>query len=204
MRPWLVVVGVVFLTLGAGSVAALYFGGQGTITTTRVPPLSFALGSNASDTLTLEGENGSSEQFHLSWHSSVPINVVLESPQGCAGPSGPCWPTTTLASWPDSPSGGWNGSGPFHYPLLCLMLNHHSTAANVSITGAASAQTPFHENLAFEVILGASAAALFVVGGLAVFLGVFLAEDPYGPSPSLVSQSAEDVEELTRDPDPPH
>jgi hypothetical protein len=201
VRPWLVVVGVVFLTLAGGTLAILFLGGDGNPTTVVTPYAPFSLGPNVSQSLTLDGSNGSSEQFSLVWHSSAPIIVSLLEPQAC---SGNCSQGRVLFSWPSNLSGAWSGTGPFHYPLQCLVRNTATHSSTVSLTGRAVASTPTHFGLEVEVILGSGAAGLFLVGGLAIFLGLFLRGDPYGPRPPLVSQSADDVEEIAEEPPPDH
>ncbi len=205
MRPWLVVVGIVFVTLGAGSLAALYFGDQGSVSATNgTGPVTFPLASNASEVLTLQGTNGTTEHFDFAWSSSSIIWVQLEWSAGCAPGGVGCWPAETIALWNANQSGDWTGTGPFHYPMLCILRNTNSDPATVTVSSRATAETAVHVTLVFALVLGLSAAGLFVVGGIAVFLGLFLASDPYGPSPSLVSRSAEDVDEVVEGPDPRH
>lgn len=205
MRPWLVVVGIVFLTLGIGSATTLYLGDQGSVSSTNgTGPISFPLGSNSSEVLTLQGTNGTTEHFRLQWAASSAIAVELESSAGCSSGGSTCWPSAVLAQWSGSASGVWAGAGPFHYPLLCVLKNSNADPSAVTVSGRASAETPVHETLVVSLLLGLSAAALFIVGGLAVFLGLFLASDPYGPAAPPVSRSAEDVEEILEDPRAPH
>jgi hypothetical protein len=205
VRPWLVVVGIIFLTLAIGTAATIYFAGQGNPSRSTVPfAVTLPLLPNESETLSPPGSNGSSEQFLLTWHSSVPIELTLESPAGCAKLAGPCWSTSILESWDASTSGYWIGSGPFHYPLQCLLKNPQNVSATVTVSTSATSTNPTHLSLLIEIVLGAGAAGLFVVGGLAVFLGLFLRADPYGPEPPVVPRSADDVEELYPGPPPDH
>ncbi len=205
MRPWLVVVGIVFLTLGIGSATTLYLGDQGAVSSSNgTGPISFPLGSNSSEVLTLQGTNGTTEHFRLQWAASSPLSVELESSAGCSSDGTTCWPSDVLVQWSGSTSGDWTGAGPFHYPLLCVLKNLNSDPSAVTVSGRASAETSVHETLVVSLVLGLSAAALFVVGGLAVFLGLFLASDPYGPPAPPVSRSADDVDEILDEPGPRH
>ncbi|MGA7862372.1 MAG: hypothetical protein WCB19_11060 [Thermoplasmata archaeon] len=54
-------------------------------------------------------------------------------------------------------------------------------------------------SLEFDLLVGAGAAGLFLVGVLAIFLGLFLRGDPYGPRLPLVSRSADDADEMAQD-----
>lgn len=201
MRPWLVVIGVVFLTLAGGTMAVLFFGGDGNPTTVVTPYPSFNLGSNETEYLPLDGSNGTSEQFSLVWHATSPIGVTLVETEPC---SLNCSLGLTLVSWSSSTSGTWTGTGPFRYPLHCELRNNATQTVSASLTGRAVASTPTHFGLEVEVILGSGAAALLLVGGLAIFLGLFLRGNPYGPRPSLTSPSAEESEELSGGPPPGH
>jgi hypothetical protein len=197
VRPWLVVVGIIFLTLAIGTATTIYFAGQGNPVRSTVPfdlPLTLTPGEN--ETVNPAWSNGTSELFSLTWHSSVPVEVTLESPAGCATRSGPCWSTSVLDSWDATTFGMWGGHGPFHYPLQCILENPENVTASVTVTSIASSTNPSHLPLLVELALGAGAAGLFVVGGLAIFLGLFLRSDPYGPEPPVTPRTPEDVEEL--------
>jgi hypothetical protein len=206
VRPWLVVVGVIFLTLAVGTGATIYFAGQGnpSRSTVHSGPQTLLVGPSETETLSLPGTNGSSEQFSFSWGSTSPVAVILESPAGCASSSGPCWSASTFAIWKSNTSGIWTGSGPFHYPLECVLQNSHSDPTNVTTRSSATAMNPTHLPLLIDIVLGAGAAGLFVVGGLAVFLGLFLRGDPFGPEAPILSRSADDLEETFREPPPDH
>jgi hypothetical protein len=203
VRPWLTVIGVLFLTLGLGTAATLYFAGQDnptTYTAVTAPP-TFSLGPGATDVIPLNGANGSVEQFHLAWHSSAPLKVLLFEPEACTAP---CSERLSLENWSANLSGTWTGSGPFNYPLYCAVTNLQSNALNVTLIGRAESTTPTHPSLLFEIVLGGGAGALLVVGGLAVFLGVFLRQNPYGPEPPLLPRSPEAIDEWARDEPPSH
>jgi hypothetical protein len=205
VRPWLVVVGIIFLTLAIGTAATIYFAGQGNPSRTTVPfGATLTLLPGESETLSPPGSNGTAEFFTLTWYSTVSINVTLQSPAGCTKASGPCWGLSVLDSWKAGTSGVWASSGPFHYPLQCLLKNPQNVSAAVTVSTSATSTHPTHLSLLIELVLGAGATGLFVVGGLAVFLGLFLRGNPYGPESPEVSRSADDVEELYPRPPPDH
>jgi hypothetical protein len=197
VRPWLAVIGVIFLTLGVGLASTLYLGAQGTVTSSTfdTAPIPFLLSPNESESLTLPGANGTTESFQLVWTSALPIRVTLGSPKGCAGPAGPCWNASTLVTWASSRSGQWSGAGPFHYPLICTVVNPGADGSNVTVASRSAATSTARPSVLFEVVLGTAAAALFIVGGLGVFLATFLRADPYGEPLSLGPRSAEDLED---------
>lgn len=199
MRPWLVAIGGLFLTLAVGTVAVLYLAavGSGTVVTNISPPYPVALAPNQTVTLPFNGSSGSSETFNLVWHATGAIDVVLQQ-------STPCTPACSggaiLVVWTASLSGTWSGHGPFHYPLLCLLTNPQTRATNATILGRAVSTIPSPLPWVYLLLLGAGSAGLFVVGGLAVFLGLFLQGNPYGPRPPLISRSPDDLGDLELDP----
>lgn len=199
MRPWLVVVGVVFLTLSGGTLATLYFGGDGSPTTVVTPYAQFNLGANTTENLPLYGPNSSTGQFSLVWQANSPIVVTLEEAQPCPGQC-----AEVLYEWSSNLSGKWEGTGSFKYPLQCVLDNAGSRSATVTMTGRAVGTNPTHFPLEVDLVLGAGAAGLLLVGGLAIFLGLFLRGDPYRERPSTVSPSAEDLDETVREESPDH
>jgi hypothetical protein len=195
VRPWLAVIGVIFLTLAGGILAALFLSGGGnlTVVTTPSPYRLFLSGPNGTEELPFNGSLGTSEQFSLVWRSSSPVQVILEQTSPCYSP---CPTGPVLIDWPSNVSGSWSGTGPFHFPLQCLVENMRSQPANVTLTGRAVSSTPIPLSLAVELLLGAGAGGLFIVGGLAVFLGLFLKADPYGSPTVLVHRSPDEPDEL--------
>jgi hypothetical protein len=87
-----------------------------------------------------------------------------------------------------------------------VVLNVSSTTGVVATFQATAVDaytvvTPL--STGFELLLDASAGALLAVGGVLVFLGLFLRGNVYGPPPPVVSRSADDVEEIARGGPPP-
>jgi hypothetical protein len=204
VRPWLVIVGIIFLTLAIGTASTIYFAGQGNPIRSTVPfGATLLLLPGETETLSPQGSNGTAEHFSFMWHSTVSINVTLQSPAGCTTASGPCWSTSILASW-DATSGSWASAGPFHYPLQCLLMNPENVSATATVSASATSTHPAHLSLLIELVLGAGAGGLAVVGAVAVFLGLFLRENPYGPDEPVVSRSADDAEELYPGSPPDH
>jgi hypothetical protein len=198
VRPWLVVIGLLFLTLAGGTVAALYFAAaeNGNVVTYISPPYAATLAPNQTVALPFDGPAGNSETFTLSWHAVAPIHVVLEQSTPCASscPTGP-----VLVVWASNATGTWTGHGPFHYPLLCLLTNPQTRATNATVLGRAVSTYPSPLPWVYELLLGAGAAGLFLVGGVSVFLGLFLRGNPYGPPSPVVSQHPDDVGDPSSD-----
>jgi hypothetical protein len=186
---------MILITIAAGSVATVYFaehssGVTSTVTTLIGPTV---VSPNSTDSESFYGPNASHVQFTLYWSADRPVRVTLAETMGCVG-SG-CG-QLTLAVWPSNQTGRWTTSQRLQYPVTVTFLNMGTDPAAISGAARSVTNAPFPFPWLALVAVGVSAAALFVLGGLALFLGLFLRHDPYGPRPPVVSQSAEDVEEI--------
>lgn len=183
------------MTIAAGTVATFYFAvqsaPQGTTTTNIIAPTS--LPADATELIALNGPTGSSERFTLTWQASHPIRVSLTPSRSCPT----CPNPVALVAWPGNLSGQWTGTGHYPYPLYVNFSNPGVQSANISGTGVAWAGGSATFSLILEIAIGAGAAVLFTLGGLALILGLFLRANPYGPVPPLVRRSAGYAEELS-------
>ncbi len=186
---------MVFVTIAAGTVATVYFAlqtpAQGTTTTNIIAPTS--LPAQTTKLIALDGPSGSSERFALSWQASHPIRVSLTLSRSCPT----CPDPAVLVAWPGNLSGLWTGTGHYPYPLYVNFTNPGTQSANISGRGVAWAAGPAALPLILEIAVGAGAAVLFALGGLALLLGLFLRINPYGPALPLAPRSADAVEELS-------
>lgn len=181
MRPWLVLVGMVFLTIAVGTAVTYYAASTSpTSGTTYVTPIHLTVAGNATESYLIAGGNGSTERLSFSWSSTAPVRVALSEPGACTG-SGPCSADRILANWTLATRGNWSASMHFTFPIQCVFVNENG--ASVSVDGTARAWSSATANLplTLEVAVLAGVAALSVVAGAAIFLGLFLRADPYGP-----------------------
>jgi hypothetical protein len=145
--------------------------------------------------------NSTSANFVLSWTSTAPLNVTLFQGVACSSASGFCTSGPPLASWPSNTSGGWLHSGTVVNPYLLDVDNHQSS--NVSLAGSLAESYPDGTGPAptsTVVTLLAGGVLLVVIGGLALFLGLFLRSGVYAEPEPLVPRYAHELDRSGVDP----
>lgn len=180
MRPGLVVVGALLLLLAA----SLLYGvmsqasGHGHVTTHL---LSFELPAGETTSAFGWGTNGSVVSVALSWRASSSVEAVLSAPTGCQASAASCATGTVLAQWGPNLSGAWAAAGSSSFPLLLRFTNAGAATASVTVSLVAAAAPP--APLAPWVLASAllSAATLLAVGGVSLFLGLFLRGGVFRP-----------------------
>jgi len=127
----------------------------------------------------LEGTNQSSASVELSWASSQKLTVAVYTAVSCPHIMGVCPSGAALVRWYDD-SGHWSWSGPLAFPLFLNLSNPNASSAafagSLIETYTTSALANPSWNL-FVPLMGA--AVLIVIGGVAVFLGLFLPKGVY-------------------------
>jgi hypothetical protein len=205
MRPGLVTVGIAFLVVGGGALASLFLFPPSPSRSVVDSSLTVGVAPGGSVMSGwIWGENGSSETFSLRWSATAPISVALVaentaqapcSGTGCATPGGSA-ATVLIDRWNASASGSFRSGGTPTYPYA-IVASEPATSSGpvvVSVVASGAAEVPEHLS-ATQLGLTAVAAAIVVgIGGVALFLGLFLRADPYGPAPPIVPLTAEAVE----------
>jgi hypothetical protein len=199
MRPWLVILGMSFLLIGGGALVALLL----------LPPASVQQQSSAQlvghatlpnsvGTFLFGGAPSAKGSLMLSWTATARISVTLNAatcPGGAASCSGP-----VLAVWPSNSSGTLHWSGELDSDYVLVWTTPPKVFANVSATALVTWSVTPPATLA-EVTAEVASGILAVVGGIGLFLGLFLRGD-FRVAPPLVSQSADDANELAGFTDP--
>jgi hypothetical protein len=196
VRTGLVFLGAAFLVVGITALAALFALPAGlpqdrndTWTTVILPS-----GGSASSPY-LWGENGSNAQFTIRWQSTEPVRLLLKAwngPWPC--PVDGCSPATVVASWGPASSGNWESSGPTQYPYWVVANTSFSGSVAVSVHASGTAGVTSGAS-ALQTLIGTVAGLLVVaVGVVALFLGLFLRRNPYGPPPAQPPRDAEGVD----------
>jgi hypothetical protein len=179
VRTGLLVVGAAIALVGVGVlVASLSLTSGGTLTRLDTVSLPVVPGHSSSTQL-LGGENQSSATLVLTWTSSQYLQVEVYTPGPCPHTSGVCPNGPPVASW-WSDGGRWSVQGPASFPLIVNVTNPNSTSSSFSMTLLETA-VPGTSNpgwLQYLPLVGA--VVLFAIGGLAVFLGIFLRGGVYG------------------------
>ncbi|MCI4320913.1 MAG: hypothetical protein L3K18_01740 [Thermoplasmata archaeon] len=193
MRPWLVVLGTSFLLVGGGALVAILL----------LPPPSIQQQSSAQlvshatlpesvGVFPFAGASNAMGSLTVSWTSTARISVALNAATcsgGAASCSGP-----VLAAWPLNSSGSlhWSGKLDSNYALAWTTPAH--VYANVSATALVSWQVSPPATLA-QITAEVASGILAVVGGIGLFLGLFLRGD-FRAAPPIVSRSADDANEV--------
>ena len=184
MRTGLLAAGVAVAVIGVGVVLASLSLATGPVVTQFDPVSPPTVPGHAWFSQELDGVNQSTANIDLVWSSSQYLQVNLYPAVRCATgvcPSG----VAVYTLWGDS--GRWSTAGAFSFPLIINLSNPFNTTTTFSgtllesYTGNSLANPTW--NL-FLPLLGA--VVLIALGGVAVFLGLFLPKGvysgPYGPA----------------------
>jgi hypothetical protein len=164
--------------------------------------------------------NTSSGTLAFSWSATHAITVAIYQGVPCSSGAHYCASGAPMVDWPSNSSGAWNRSGGMTFPFLLSMQNVQVTNATLRGTLAESfvIDTPTLPTWAVFTIL-AGGVLLVAMGGVAVFLGLFLRSGVYSRPESVPPRYAHeldrvddpldepfDEEELDSDegPPPPH
>ena len=174
MRPGLVAVGVSLLVLGSATVAAVYLIPAATPTsqdTTVIQPV--YVGPHAAGERAVMGANTTAGTMRMSWNSTVPLSVALYEGVTCP-PSGACSGGVPVANWSTVSSGMTTLTGRLVFPFELIWTNHGGSAGGFH----ADAVETYHTTTALPaltaVLVDGTAGALIGIGGIALFLGLFL------------------------------
>ncbi len=183
VRTRLIAAGLAIGLVGGGLVAAVVLGlaGSSTAVTTSISEEIF---SGVTDNWTLHLTPTSHGTLALTWTSSAPATVSLWRAGPCATAPGTCATGPALAEWGRSGSGQWSTSG----AIGGLYVLSASNAGNTTLTlNAAETETYTNSGTTMSVavvwLVLIGAALLLTVGGVAVFLGLFLTTGVYAERP---------------------
>lgn len=181
MRVGLLVVGAAVALIGAGVLLASFSLSQGA-TSSQLDTVSLpAIAPHSTFGQQLGGVNQSSATVSLDWSSTGYLDVAVFPAVPCPHGPGVCPSSKAAASW-SGISGRWSTSGSFSFPLFLNLSNPNATPTAFSATFRESYTTssPVNPTLSLFVSL-VGAVVLFIIGGVAVFLGLFLPKGVYSP-----------------------
>lgn len=145
--------------------------------------------------------NSSSGSFVFSWTATQPLNVSLYQGVPCSSASGFCESGAALTKWSANTTGGWSHSGAIVSPYLLAIENPQAT--NVSLTGSLAETYPDGTTApptSMLLTILAGGVLLVVIGGLALFLGLFLRGGVYSEPDSVPPRYAHELERSGVDP----
>lgn len=173
MRPGLLVLGVVIGTVGAGVLASAFFLPPPTTDTQLGDVTVPNLGADLSYNSLLGGTNVSSGTFAISWTATATITAAIYRSAPCASPPGLCPVGSPLVRWPANQSGRWLFEGSLTFPMVLSITNPGPSMTTLQGTLVELYPTGGTPTWAFlSIITGGG--ILIGIGGLAVFLGLFL------------------------------
>ncbi len=185
MRTGLVVVGLAITLAGGGLVASLFLidvGETNALSSTATYPV-LGGGGTYNSSIPLHASSGAT--FVLSWSSTGATNVTLWSTSPCAAPAvGNCVNVPALVNWPANESGRWSMSGTVVSEYVLSTRDVGPTNLNFTYTASEAypiSKAPLSPLAVSLILLGAG--LLLGIGGIAVFLGLFLRGGVYARNP---------------------
>ncbi len=199
MRTGLFVAGAAVAIIGAGVLVATLTYATGPTHMVFDPVSVSSLPGHSFYTPELEGWNGSSASTHFTWASSQSLLVAIYPAVPCPDSTSVCAAGNDVYSgWANS--GSWSASGSLSFPLFLNITNPNGTPVTFS---GALVETYTTSALAdptwglFIPLIGA--VVLIAIGGVGIFLGLFLPEGTYtrarAPPPAFDDLDDEDVED---------
>jgi hypothetical protein len=197
VRTGLLVTGAAVAAIGAGVLLASLTFSSGP-TSTQVDPVTLpSLGGHAYYEQQLIGVNESAASVTLQWAASQKLVVNVYPSVSCPHISGVCPSGTPIASW-WADSGRWSSSGSISFPLFLNLSNSNGSAVSFSGLFIESYSLSSLANPTWNLFLPLiGAVVLIAIGGVAIFLGLFLPTGVYarrGPAAPYLDD--EDLEEL--------
>jgi hypothetical protein len=179
VRAGLFVAGAAVAIIGAGVlVAALTFATGPTVT--QFDPVTVAsLPGHSSYSPELDGVNQSSATTHVVWASSQSLLVTIYSAVPCPQNKGVCPSSQAMQSWWDN-SGSWSATGSLSFPLFLNITNPNATPVTFSGSLVETYTTSALSNPTWALFLPLiGAIVLIAIGGVGIFLGMFLPQGVY-------------------------
>lgn len=194
MRPGLVAVGSGFLALAVAGVVALVLIPIPTPSVTSTTTTSWTAPARSANATEIEGASTVQGSFVLSWSTHLPLNVKVYVSDGCQPGVGGCANWRLAFNATDDPTGNFTESAPLHFPFLFSWANPSPASGGVSLSAATTTQGTTSLSPISQLLLGLGVGALGFVGGIALFLGLFLrggvfsgrGGPPLRPPPDLV------------------
>lgn len=206
MRTGLVAVGAAIAVLGAGLIVTLFFLSGGPVTSSQISFEAPSLTGHSNQTWVLSGPNPGSGSVTLSWSTSTVANVSLAPAANCAGPMGACPTGPPDLSWVLATSGKETVAPSDASVYILLVTNPGNSPLKFSAVVSVTSSSGSPLSVWSWGWIATGGVALLAIGGIALFLGLFLPggvyRDPDGELEAVRHPSLP-PEELDSDPDEP-
>lgn len=172
-------IGILLAVLGAGLVLTLFFLSTGPSTTTQIRPEDPSLSPGAPQSWVVPGPTGGSGTITLSWTASAAADVNLWPATTCASPGGFCPTGVPALNWSNSLSG--KGTLASATGATYILIVSDPGGAPLRFQGVVSVTyTPGTPVAAWSWgLIAAGGIALLTIGGIAIFLGLYLPPGVY-------------------------
>jgi hypothetical protein len=200
VRTGLLVAGAAVAVIGAGVLLASFSFATGPTSTLSDPVTVPSIPGHTYYEQQLVGVNESSASVTLTWAASSKLVVTVYPSVHCPHSSGVCPSGTAVATW-WADSGRLSAAGSLSFPLFLNLSNANPNATSFSAIFVESYSTSALANPTWNLFLPLiGAIVLCAIGGVAIFLGLFLPTGVYGRDnpPPL---DPEDDEEFESAPD---
>ena len=201
MRTGLVVAGTAVAIIGAGVLLASLSFATGPTYTQFDPVTVPAIPGHTYYEQQLVGVNESAATVSLTWAASNKLVVSVYPAVACPHISGVCPSGTPVATW-WADSARFTASGSISFPLFLNVSNPNATATSFSATFIETYTTSALTNPTWNLFLPLiGAVVLIAIGGVAIFLGLFLPQGVYSTRnpPPLDPEDDDDLEDAEID-----
>jgi hypothetical protein len=192
VRAGLLVAGAAVAVIGVGVLLASLSFSTGPMETQFDPISVSTVAGHSFFSQQLTGVNRSSASISLVWSSSRYLNVNVYSSEPCPHLTGVCASGTPVAFWWGD-SGRWSTSGSLSFPLFLNLSNPNGTTATFTGILLESYTTSALANPTWNLFLPLTGGVVLIaIGGVAVFLGLFLPKGVYTRPPGPPGEYDED------------
>jgi hypothetical protein len=174
-----VAIGIVIALLGAGSVLTLFFLSSGPSTTTVYRPLDPNLRPGPPQSWVVPGATGGSGKISLTWTSSSIADVNLWPATTCSAPGGFCATGVPSLNWSKSISGSGTVSTSSGSTYILIVDDPGNTSLRFSAVVSVSYTPGTPVTPVIWALIAAGGIALLSIGGIAIFLGLYLPTGVY-------------------------
>jgi len=179
VRPGLVFIGTAIGVIGAGLIVTLFFLSSGALTTNRTSFENPGLSGHSTWVEVATRSTSAKATVAVSWTASEPVNVTLVPAQACSSMLGYCPAGPPVFNWTLQTSGQGTDPSASASGYLVSVVNPNTAVARatavVSVTENPGSSLPDWG----YILIAAGGVTLIAIGGIAIFLGLFLPSGVY-------------------------
>jgi hypothetical protein len=174
VRTGLVILGTIIAVIGAGLILVLFFLSGGPTSSSEISFAVPSLSGYADQTWTISGPASGAGSITLSWTTSAAANVSLWPATHCVSSMGWCPTGPPVLSWTRALSGNGTVSSPNASTYILRVSNPGVAPLSFSAKVSESYNPGIPVAIWSEGVIVIGGITLLVIGGIALFLGLFL------------------------------